>query len=131
METASYFAKKHGLEAYLEKPAELNELIFKLLVLEETLQTEQARTREGDGPEATTISVRRSVQGRFTAACAGDVAYRYAVETALRSATTIVPLFQRGRFVKALESMGVPDERIAEYCGSIVLSDDTLCVDPE
>ncbi len=47
METASYFAKKHGLEAYLEKPAELNELIFKLLVLEETLQMELARTREG------------------------------------------------------------------------------------
>ncbi len=131
METASYFAKKHGLEAYLDRPAELNELIFRLLVLQETLQAEQARTRERSAPPAPQISVRRTVHGKFTALCAGEPAYRYAVETALRSATTVAPLFQRGRFVNALRSMGVPEERIREYCDSIVLSDDTLCVDPE
>lgn len=131
METAAFFAKKHGLEAYLEKPAELNELIFKLLVLQESLQAEQARKSVSAGAAAPLISVRRNVHGKFTAACAGDVAYRYAVETALRSATTVSPLFQRGRFVRALRSMGVPEDRIAGYCGSIVLSDDTLCVDPE
>ncbi len=131
METASLFAKRHGLEDYLEKPAELNELIFRLLVLQETMQAEQARKLGGVPSAAPLISARRTVHGKFTAACRGDKTYRYAVETALRSATTVSPLFQRGRFVKALRSMGVPEERIAEYAGSIVLSDDTLCIDPE
>ncbi len=131
METASLFAKKHGLEGFLDKPAELNELIFKLLVLQESMQTEQARKRMKAAPDVPAISVRRTVHGKFTVACAGDRTYSYAVETALRSATTVSPLFQRGRFVKALRSMGVPEERIAEYCDSIMLSDDTLCADPE
>ncbi len=131
METASFFAKRHGLEAFLDKPAELNELIFKLLVLQESMQTEQARKRMKAAPDAPVISVRRTVHGKFTAACSGDRTYRYAVETALRSATTVSPLFQRGRFVNALRSMGVPEERISQYCDSIILSDDTLCVDPE
>ena len=131
METASYFAKKHGLETYLDRPAELNELIFRLLVLQETLQAEQAWKRENGEAPVPPISVRRTVHGKFIARCAGDPVYRYAVETALRSATTIVPLFQRGRFGNALRSMGVPEDRIREYSDSIVLSDDTLCVDPE
>jgi hypothetical protein len=131
METASFFAKKNGLEQYLDKPVELNSLIFKLLVLQETVQAEEARKSKSDRPDAASISVRRTAQGKFTAACAGDATYRYAVETALRASTIIAPLFQRGRFVNALRSMGVPEERISEYCNSIVLSDDTLCIDPE
>jgi hypothetical protein len=131
METASYFAKKHGLESFLDRPAELNALIFKLLVLQETLHAEQARKRERSEATARPISVRRIVQGKFTALCAGDPAYRYAVETALRSATVVAPLFRFGRFVNALRSMGVPEERIREYSDSIMLSDDTLCIDPE
>ncbi len=131
METASVFAKKHDLEQYLDKPAELNGLIFKLLVLQETLQSEAARKARRDRPASAEISVRRIAQGKFTVACSGDAAYRYAVETALRASTLVAPLFQRGRFMNALRSMGVPEERIGEYCDSIVLSDDTLCFDPE
>jgi hypothetical protein len=131
METASFFAKKHGLEHYLDEPAELNDLIFRLLVLQEILQAEDSRRTRTVRPDAAVISVRRTAQGRFTAACAGDAAYRYAVETALRTSTIIAPLLQRGRFMNALRSMGVPEERISEYCDGIVLSDDTLCIDPE
>jgi hypothetical protein len=71
METAAFFARKHGLERYLDDPAELNSAIFKLLVLQEALQEEQAR-RSGGGTGAAAISVRRTVHGKFTASCSGD-----------------------------------------------------------
>ena len=131
METASYFAKKHGLEHYLDKPTELNEMILKLLVLQETLQDEALRERRRAGSSGDTLSVARPVTGRFTASCAGDKTYQYAVETALRAATAPVPLFQRGRFEGLLRKMGVPEDRIKEYCGSVFLSDDTHCIDQE
>jgi hypothetical protein len=130
METAAFFARKHGLERYLDDPAELNSAIFKLLVLQEALQEEQAR-RSGGGTGAAAISVRRTVHGKFTASCSGDGAYRYAVEMALRAATTVTPLFQRGLFENTLHSMGVPGERIEVYSDSVVLSDDTRCIDPD
>ncbi|MDA8099306.1 MAG: hypothetical protein M0042_06740 [Nitrospiraceae bacterium] len=126
METASYFAKKHGLEHYHDHPEELNETIIKLLVLQEALQQESRRMATGD-----TISVSRSAAGRFAIACRGEAAYRYAVETAFRGATALVPLFQQNRFRHLLEKMGVPGERIDEYCATVVISDDTQCIDPE
>lgn len=129
METASYFAKKHGLEQYLERPAELNEMILKLMVLQETMQNESARARRQAGDAA--IAVSRKVTGKFTAACGGDRTYQYAVETALRSATATVPVFQQGRFEGMLRTMGVPNDRISGYSASVVLSDDTHCIDPE
>ncbi len=129
METASYFARKHGLEQYLDRPGELNEMILRLLVLQETMQGESARKRKDD--QASIVSVRRPVGGKFVVACRGDGVYRYAVETALRAATAPVPVFQRGRFADTLRKMGVPEERIEEYCGSVTISDDTLCLDQD
>jgi hypothetical protein len=43
METAAEFAKKYGLEQYLDKPDDLNDAIFNLMLLQETVQLEQAR----------------------------------------------------------------------------------------
>ncbi|MDH4164539.1 MAG: hypothetical protein OEW15_17895 [Nitrospirota bacterium] len=129
METASYFAKKHGLEHYLDKPRELNEMILKLLVLQETMQDEAMRARRRSASSGEIISVGRTVTGRFTAACDGDRTYQYAVETALRASTAPVPIFQWGRFEGLLEKMGVPGDRIAEYVGTVMLSDDTHCID--
>lgn len=131
MESASYFAKKHGLEQYLEKPDELNDMILKLMVLQEAMQAEESRKKRTEGQERETIAVRRTAAGKFTARCTGDAAYRYAVVTALQGTTALVPLFQRGRFISLLRKMGIPEERIAEYCATVVLDDDTLCIDQE
>ncbi len=131
MESASYFAKKHGLEPYLEKPDELNEMILKLLILQETMQAEAGRKTGSQEPGREPILVRRSSGGKFTARCSGDAAYRYAVETALKGSTALVPLFQRGRFISLLRKMGIPEDRIAEYSATVALDDDTLCIDPE
>jgi hypothetical protein len=128
METAVELAKKFDLEYYLDKPSELNDAIFNLMLLQETLQMEQARKMKVN---ARTISIKRTALGKFVATCTGDVTYRYAVETALKAGTAIVPVFQRSRFVKMLRSMGVPEDRIAEYCDSVTVDDDTHCMDRE
>ncbi len=128
METAAELAKKYGLEQYLDRPDELNDVIFNLMLLQETLQLEQARRMKVG---AAAISVRRAAHGKFVAACSGDKKYRYAVETALKAATTVLPVLQRKRFVRTLKSMGVPEEKITEYCDSMMISDDTLCLDQE
>jgi hypothetical protein len=131
METASYFARKHGLERFLDDPAELNEVILKMMVLQETMQGEQERRSKGERAGAGIIEVRRKAIGRFTARCSGDPAYRYAVETALKGSTATVALFQRGRFVTLLRQLGVPEDRIEEFCATVAIDDDTHCFDPE
>ncbi len=128
METAVELAKRLDLEYYRDKPVELNEAIFNLMLLQETLQMEQARRMKVN---AGTISIKRGVHGKFVAACAGDRTYRYAVETALKAATAVIPVFQRSRFVSLLRSMGIPEDRIGQYCDSILVDDDTLCSDRE
>ncbi len=128
METAAELAKRLGLEQYLDKPAELNTAILNLMLLQETLQMEQARKMKVN---AKAISIKRSAHGKFVAACAGDPAYRYAVETALKAGTTVIPVFQRSRFVNLLRTMGIPEDRIQQYCDSITIDDDTLCIDRE
>lgn len=131
METAAYFARKHGLEQYLDMPEELNEMILKLLVLQESLQHEQARKANAVPDGCSVVDVRRKMGGRFSVRCTGATAYRYAVETALRESTFAVPLFQQGRFAALLRQMGVPDERIAEFCATVVVDDDIHSIDPE
>lgn len=131
METAADLAKKYGLERYLDKPAELNDAIFNLMLLQETMQLEQARKKKADRPDAVTISAKRPAHGKFVAACSGDVTYRYAVETALKAGTTVIAVFQRSRFVRVLRSMGVPEDRIAVYCESVTIDDDTHCSDQD
>ena len=128
METAAELAKKYGLEQYLDKPAELNEAIFNLMLLQETIQFEQARRMKVG---ATAVSIKRSAQGSFIAACTGDKAYRYAAETALKAGTTVLAVFQRKRFISVLRSMGVPEDEITEFCDSVVIDDNTLCFDVE
>jgi len=131
MESASVFAKKHGLEQYLEKPDALNEMIIKLLVLQEAMQAEAERKMQTEGAGRKIISIRRTAGGKFTVRCSGDGTYRYAVETALKGSTALVPLFQWGRFVSLLRKMGVPEDRSSEYCSSVTLHDDTICIDQE
>lgn len=131
METAADLAKKYGLERYLDKPAELNEAIFSLMLLQETIQLEQARKKKDGRPDVATISVKRPAHGKFVAACSGDGRYRYAVETALKAGTAVIAVFQRGRFVRVLRSMGVPEDRIAAYCESMTIDDDTHCSDQD
>ena len=131
METAAYFARKHGLEGYLERPAELNEMILRLMVLQEAMQREQARKADHELSGRGAVTVRRKTIGSFTVRCMGDPAYGYAAETALKESTATVALFQRGRFVSLLRRMGVPAERIEELCASVVIDDDTHCFDPE
>jgi hypothetical protein len=128
METAAELAKKYGLEQYLDKPAELNDAIFNLMLLQETIQAEQARKMKVG---AATVTVKRSANGIFMAACSGDRTYRYAVETALKAGTTVVAVFQRKRFIGVLRSMGAPEDKIAEFCDSVVIDDNTLCFDEE
>ncbi len=128
METAAELAKRLGLEQYLDKPGELNKAIFNLMLLQETLQMEQARKMKVN---AKSILIKRSAHGKFIAACSGDPAYRYAVETALKAGTTVIPVFQRSRFINLLRGMGIPEDRIAQYCDSITIDDDTLCIDRE
>lgn len=131
MHTASGLAKKHGLEKYLDRPQELNELIFDLLLLQETLQLGHARRTKRDHPRAVVITVKRSAYGKFIAACSGDETYRYAVETALKASTEVLSVFQRSRFTHLLRSMGVPDAKVEEYADTLVLDDDTHCADRE
>jgi hypothetical protein len=128
METAAELAKKYGLEHYLDQPAELNDAIFNLMLLQETIQVEQARKMKVG---AAIVTAKRSANGIFTAACSGDKAYRYAAETALKAGTTVVAVFQRKRFVGVLRSMGVPEDKISEFCDSVVIDDNTLCFDEE
>ncbi len=128
METAAELAKKYGLEQYLDKPDDLNDTILNLMLLQETVQLEQARKMKIG---ATAVSVKRSAQGAFIAACTGDKAYRYAVKTALKAGTTVIAVFQRRRFIGVLRSMGVPEDKIAEFCDSIVIDDTTHCFDKE
>ncbi len=129
--TSTSFAKKHNLEQYLEKPDELNEMIVKLLVLQEAMQAEADRKARAKEPGKQAISIRRSAGGKFTAQCYGEETYRDAVTTALQGSTTLVPLFQRRRFADLLRKMGVPEDRIVEYCSTVTLHDDTVCIDPE
>ena len=131
MYTAASMAKKYGLERYLDKPEELNEAIFNLLLLQETMQLEQLRRSKRERPGLAEISVKRSTHGKFIAACFVDVTYRYAVETAFKAATTVLAVFQRGRFIRTLRSMGVPEDSIDEFCGSVAIDDDTHCIDQE
>jgi hypothetical protein len=129
MESAADLAKRSGLEQYLQKPAELNDAIFNLMLLQETIQIEHAQRLKIRAAGTETITSKRSVHGKFIAGCTGDKKYRYAVETALRASTAIVPVFQRGLFVSMLKRMGVPEDHIAEYCASVIISDDTHCSD--
>ena len=75
--------------------------------------------------------LRRTAYGKFVAACTGDEKYRYAVETAFKTATDVLAVFQHRRFVKALRSMGVPEDKITEFCQTVTLEDDTHCIDQE
>ncbi len=129
--TSTSFAKKHNLEHYLENPDELNEMILKLLVLQEAMQAESERKSAAKAQGKQAISIRRTAGGKFTARCFGEETYRYAVETALQGSTALIPLFQYKRFVSLLEKMGVPGERITEYAASVTLHDDTVVIDPE
>jgi hypothetical protein len=132
METAAELAKKNNLEQYLDRPDELNNAIFNLMLLQETIQLEQARKLKFvANDDIETISVRRTAHGRFIAACTGEKKYRYAVETALKNSTTVVAVFQRSRFVSVLRSMGIPDDKITEYCDTMTIDDSTQCVDRE
>jgi hypothetical protein len=131
MENAIDLAKKYGLEHYLDKPAELNDAIFHLLLLQETIQIEKSRNLAFRKSTVETISLKRTVHGAFIAACTGDRTYRYAVETALKAGTAVLAVFQRGRFSNVLRSMGVPEEKIAEYGDSIIIDDNTHCIDQE
>jgi hypothetical protein len=128
METAAEFAKKYGLEQYLDKPDDLNDAIFNLMLLQETVHLERARNMKIG---ATAVSVKRSAQGSFIVTCTGDKAYSYAVETALKAGTTVIAVFQRRLFIGMLRSMGVPEDKIAEFCDSVVIDDATLCFDKE
>jgi hypothetical protein len=128
MESAESFAVKYGLEHYLDKPDELNGMILKLMALQESLQTEQSKKMK---VAAKFISTKRISQGKFIAACRGDDTYRYAVETALRAATDVVAVFQRGRFIRMLKSMGLPDDKITEFSNTVVIDDDTHCIDAD
>ena len=128
METAAELAKKFGLERYLDKPVELNDAIFNLMLLQETSQLEQARKMKVG---AAVITAKRSAHGTFIVSCSGDKTYRYAVETALKAGTTVIAVFQRRRFIGVLRSTGVPEDKIAEFCDSVVIDDNTLCFDEE
>ncbi len=131
MHTPEGLAKKYNLERYLENPGELNEAIFNLMLLQETVQLEQARKRKRDQPDDAVISAKRSVLGNFTAACTGEGKYRYAVETALKAGTMVLAVFQRSRFIQVLRSMGVSEDKIAAFCSTVTIDDNTRCVDPE
>jgi len=128
METAAELAKKYGLERYLDRPAELNDIIFHLMLLQETIQLEQSRKMKIG---AAAITTRRSAHGAFFVACSGDKTYRYPVETALQAGTTVIAVFQRRRFIGVPRSTGVPEDKIAEFCDSVVMDDNTLCFDEE
>lgn len=128
MESAQSYAREQGLEHYLDKPDVLNDMIFRLMLLQETIQIEQAQKMKLG---AKTITAMRAVHGKFIAACKGDEKYRYAVETALRASTATVAVFQRSRFLHTLRSMGVPEDKIREFCDTLVIDDDTHCIDSE
>lgn len=131
MHTAAGLAKKFGLEQYLGQPGPLNEMIFSLMLLQETIQLEHARKSKRERPDAVGISVRRAAYGKFIAVSSGDEKYRYAVETALKASTEVISVFQRSRFVKLLRSMGVPDDKIDEFADTVILDDDTHSIDQE
>ncbi|HTG02270.1 MAG TPA: hypothetical protein VK654_16940 [Nitrospirota bacterium] len=128
MESSKELARRFGLERYLYEPDALNEMIFKLMMLQETIQMEAAQKVK---LHAKNVIVKRSVHGKYVAHCRGDGKYRYAVETALRASTTVIPVFQRSRFVRMLCDMGLSDGIRAEYCDTLVIDDDTHCFDPE
>jgi len=128
MHTSAVVAKKYGLEQYLDMPDELNDAIFRLLLLQETIQIEHARKMKVN---ASNIFVRRPVTGKFIASCSGNAKYRYAVETALKASTSTIAVFQRSRFIRVLLNMGIPNDSITEFCNSIVIDDDTHCIDQE
>ncbi len=131
MHTSAGLAKKYGLEQYLNQPAELNSLIFNLMLLQETIQLEQARKDRRDNPHAAFLSAKRIAHGKFVAGCRGDEKYRYAVESALKASTDILAVFNRNRFVKMLQSMGVPEDRVNEFCSTVTIDDDTHCINQE
>lgn len=131
MHTAAGLAKKFGLEGYLGKPAELNAAIFNLMLLQETIQLEHERKSRRDSPQSGSAAVKRIAYGKFIASCRGDERYRYAVETALKASTDILAVFQRDKFLKVLNSMGVPEDQAAAFCDTVVIDDDTHCIDQE
>jgi len=131
MHTSAALAKKLGLEHYLDKPAELNRVIFNLMLLQETIQLEQVREKSRDCADSETISIRRIATGKFTARAVGDARFRYAVETALKASTDILAVFQRARFVNMLRNLGMPNDIIDPLCDTVSIDDDTHCVDPD
>lgn len=131
MYTSASLAKKYALEQYLDKPAELNQAIFNLMLLQETIQREKAWKKRRQEPDSVSLSIRRIAYGKFIAACSGDERYRYAVETALKASTDVLAVFQRSRFISALRSMGVPEDKIEEFSESLAIDDDTHCIDQE
>jgi hypothetical protein len=106
----------------------LNDAIFHLLLLQETTQFEQTRKMKVG---AAAIAAKRAAYGTFFVACSGDKTYRYAAETALKAGTTVIAVFQRRRFIGVLRSMGVPEDKIVEFCDNVVIDDNTLCFDEE
>ena len=131
MYTSAALAKKLGLEHYLDKPADLNRAIFNLMLLQETIQLEQAREKRRDLPASETISIRKIATGKFTAGAMGDTRLRYAIETALKASTDILAVFHRARFVNMLGNIGIPDTIIDTLCESVSIDDDTHCIDPD
>ncbi len=131
MYTSTALAKKYGMEQYLDRPAELNQMIFNLMLLQETIQLERARKKMRDRSAKGTIAVKRIASGKFVTACVGDEKYRYAVETAFKASSEILAVIQRTRFIRVMQSMGVPQKKIEEFCDSITIEDDTHCIDQE
>lgn len=131
IKSSSVLAKQYGMEQYLDDPAELNEAIFKMMLLQDTIQIENAGKKEQSQPQSSVISVKRVGNGKLVAGCYGDEKYRYAVETSLKASTSTIAVFHRIRFINVLRSMGVPEERIDEFCESMTIDDDTYCIDQE
>jgi len=60
--------RKHGLEKYLDKPAELNDAnLYLMHAAKETIQIEQAQRLKIHGSGTETIMSKRSVHGKFIA----------------------------------------------------------------
>jgi hypothetical protein len=49
----------------------------------------------------------------------------------LKQATATIPVFQRGRFIITLRSMGVPENIISDFSNSVTMEDDSVCIDQE
>jgi hypothetical protein len=122
------FAKEHELEHFLDKPAELNRLILKLIRFEHDMQFAQQRHKYDENNKTEELaydSVSKYAQGKFTFYFTGKKEYADIAKKALNHSVDIHALLNYDEYVGLMRQYKVPENEIMPYLDLFHIIDDS------